>query len=180
MIIGISGKIGSGKTHTARYIENHLPEYKFQKKSYGYNVKKIASILTGISMKTILSRKSKNIYLPEWNMNIGQMFQKIGTDCMRFNLHPDTWLLSMFATYSEDQNWVVDDVRFVNEADLIKEKGGIIIRVEGDPKGVRVKDNRDPNHPSETSLDNYNRYDIIFDSEKENLDDLIKQIKNII
>lgn len=180
MIIGISGKIGSGKTHTARYIINNLTEYNFKKKSYGYDVKKIASILTGINMKTILSRKAKNIYLPEWDMNLGQMFQKIGTDCMRLNLHPDTWLISMFSKYTNEDNWVIDDVRFRNEADLIKEKGGIIIRVEGDPKYIRANDSRDPNHQSEIELDDYEKFDIIFDSEKDDLDDLMIQIKNKI
>lgn len=180
MIIGISGKIGSGKTHTAKYIINNMTDYDFKLKSYGYNVKKIASLLTGINMKTIMSRKAKNIYLPEWKMTLGEMYQKIGTDCMRFNLHPDTWLISMFSTYHENDNWVIDDVRFRNEADLIKENGGIIIRVEGDPKSVREKDVRDHNHLSETELDNYEKFSIIFDSDKENLDDLIKQIKNII
>jgi len=180
MIIGISGKIGSGKSHTARYIKNNLLEYNFKKKSYGYDVKKLVSILTGINMKTILSRRAKSIYLPEWDMTLGEMFQKVGTDCMRNNLHPETWILSMFSRYTEEQNWVIDDVRFPNEANAIKERGGIIIRLEGDPKGVRKNDKRDPNHPSETSLDNYTRFDILFNSEEDSLDDLIEQIKQKI
>jgi len=180
MILGISGKLGSGKSHVARHIQNTLLEYEFKKKSFGYDVKKIASYLTGINMKTILSRKGKSHYLPEWDMTLGEMYQKIGTDCMRLNLHTDAWILSLFSGYDSEQNWVIDDLRFPNEAEAIKERGGLIIRLEGDPKDVRKKDPRDLNHPSETSLDNYKRFDILFNTETENLEDLIELLKQKI
>ena len=178
MIIGVAGKIGSGKTHIARYIQDNLQEYNFQLKSFGYDVKKITSYLTGINMKTIMSRKAKSLYLPEWGLTLGEMFQKVGTDCMRDNLHFDTWVLSLFSKYSDEQNWVIDDVRFLNEAKAIKDKGGLIIRLEGDPMELRKNDSRDPNHRSEIELDDYNRFDIIYDNRLNlNLDDLIKSIR---
>ena len=177
-IIGISGKIGSGKSYTSRYIQNRLG---YERKSFGYNVKKIVSFLTGVSMKTILSRKAKANFLPEWNMTLGEMFQKVGTDCMRDNLHKDSWVISMFAKYTPDQNWVIDDVRFQNEADYIKKLGGIIIRLEGDPNDIRKDDTRDPNHESETSLDNYDKFDIIWDNDHNpNIEDMMCIVKKLI
>lgn len=173
MIIGISGKIGSGKTYTAKYIKNKLLQYNFEKKSFGYNVKKIVSFLTGIPMTTILSRKAKSIYLSEWNMTLGEMFQNIGTEALRDNFHSDVWILSMFAKYNDNKNWIIDDVRFSNEAKKIKELGGILIRLEGDPKGVRKKDIRKKNHKSETMLDDYQDFDILFNSETDDLNNLI-------
>jgi hypothetical protein len=92
MIIGISGKICSGKSYISNYIIDSLYNLKFEKKSFGYDVKKITSYITGIDMEHILSRDAKKIFLPEWNMNIGEMFQKVGTDCMRNNLHKDVWV----------------------------------------------------------------------------------------
>jgi len=177
VIIGISGKIGSGKSFIARHIQNNLLEYKFEYKSFSYEVKKIASYLTGVNMKTVVSRKAKPMYLPEWDMTLCEMFQKIGTDCMRNNLHADTWVLSMFSKHT-DQNFIIDDVRFINEADSIKSRGGILIRLDGDPKDIRKNDPRDMDHISETQLDDYRGFYIIYDNNlNSDLNDLLQLIK---
>ena len=44
MIIAISGKLGSGKSTVTDYIIKNMSEYKFKKKSFAYNLKKICSI----------------------------------------------------------------------------------------------------------------------------------------
>ena len=180
MIIGVSGKIGSGKSEVARQIKKAFPEMNFKIKSYGYDVKMIASILTGINKKTILLRQTKSIYLEDWGMTVGEMFQKLATDAIRLNLHPNAWILSTFATHTDDQNWILDDVRFFNEANGIKDREGLMIRLEGDPKKIRENDSRDPNHISETELDNYTRFDIIYDNDEPfyKFEDLMLQVKN--
>lgn len=178
MIIGISGKVCSGKDYTSKFIKNYFPDKNFEIKHFGYDVKKITSLLTGINMKTILSRKAKQIYLPEWGMTLGEMFQKVGTDCLRSNLHEDVWILSLFSKYSDDQNWIISDVRFNNEANYIKDHGGIIIRLNGDPMDMVKFETRDLNHRSEIELDNYNRFDILFDNKVDaNFKELIEMIK---
>jgi hypothetical protein len=179
MIIGISGKMCSGKNYTSKYIKNEFPDKKFKIKNFGYDVKKITSYLTGVNMKTILSRKAKQIYLPEWNMTIGEMFQKIGTDCLRDKLHQDVWILSLFSKYTADQNWIISDVRFINEADYIKKLGGIIIRLNGDPMNMVKYETRDINHISETELDDYKKFDILFDNKvNANFKEMLDMIKN--
>lgn len=177
MIIGISGKMCSGKSYISKYVKNEFVEQNFQIKHFGYNVKKITSYLTGISMKTILSRGAKTLYIPEYNMTLGQMFQKVGTDCMRDNLHSDVWIISMFAKYNNDLNWVIGDVRFKNEADYIKDHGGIIIRLNGDPLDILQYETRDIEHESETDLDDYNRFDILFNND---INANFKELKELI
>ncbi|NPV12983.1 MAG: hypothetical protein HPY57_14550 [Ignavibacteria bacterium] len=179
MIIGISGKICSGKTEVAKYIQKTFPKHNFQIRSFGYDVKFIASYITGIDINLIQSREIKSKYLPEWGMTLGEMYQKIGTDCMRIGLHPDTWVFSLMSKYTLNQNWVIDDVRFRNEADAIKQAGGLMIRLEGDPLNIRNKDPRDMNHVSETALDNYEKFDIIYNNVPpiESIDNLIKLLK---
>lgn len=179
MIIGISGKICSGKTEVAKYIQKKIPEYNFQIRSFGYDVKFITSYITGIDINLIQSREIKSKYLPEWGMTLGEMFQKIGTECMRKGLHPDTWVLSLMTKYTPDQNWIIDDVRFKNEANTIKQFGGILIRLEGDPANMRSKDPRNMNHKSETELDNYENFDIVYNNVPpiESIDNLIKLLK---
>lgn len=98
-------------------------------------------------------------------MTIGEIQQKIGTEAIRNNIHNDAWVLSLFGTYKENEDfWIVTDVRFKNEAKIIKKMGGIVIRLDGDPNNSRVGDNRNMTHQSEIDLDNYEGFDYIYDN----------------
>jgi hypothetical protein len=105
------------------------------------------------------------------------VLQILGTDLFRKEFHPDVWVNATMAAYkpltfeypesyikenpdkpATEQvfpGWIIPDVRFPNEANAIKERGGILIRVERD--GVK----RD-SHESETALDNYGGFDYVF------------------
>jgi len=164
LIIGISGKIGSGKDTIAKEILKTFPEYNFRRVSFGYNVKKVVSLLTGIDMRTILSRKIKTYYLSEWDMTVGEMFQVVGTDSIRDNLSDNTWIYSLFNNVKDGENIIITDVRFKNEAYSILNRGGYLIRLIGDPKQTILKDKRKLQHKSETELDDFNMFDIIYEN----------------
>jgi len=171
MLIGISGKIGSGKDTFAKYLIEKNPKY--ETKSFAYKLKFICAFLTGTTINEQLSQIGKNVYLEEWSMTIGEMQQKVGTEAMRDQLHKDAWVIALYADYKESSNWIVTDLRFPNEAQSIIDKGGILIRIEGDPANVRKNSERDLNHPSETSLDNWEAWDYKFTNESP-----ISNIKN--
>jgi hypothetical protein len=175
LIIGISGKIGTGKDTVAREIIKAFPEFNFRKVSFGYNVKKIVSILTGIDMRTILSRKIKNEYQSEWELTIGEMFQIVGTDAIRDNLSENAWIYSLFNNVKDGENIIITDVRFKNEAYSILNRGGYLIRLTGDSI---VDDTRKREHKSETELDNFNMFDIIFENKPpiSNIKKLIEEL----
>ena len=181
LIIGISGKMGSGKDTIAKEIIKSFPDYNFRRVSFGYNVKKIVSILTGLDMRTILSRKIKSVYLEEWNMTVGEMFQQVGTNAMRDILNKDTWILSLFNNIKNGENIIITDVRFENEANAILNRGGYLIRVNGDPKKISKKETRNLNHRSETELDNFDKFDIIYENKPpiDNLKQLMDEIKKL-
>lgn len=90
-------------------------------------------------------------------MTVRQALQWIGTDLFRDKFHPNTWINALFADWKPQSresyeavkeymdkivgkelpeyseifpNWIVTDTRFSNEAKAIKEKGGILIRVD--------------------------------------------------
>ena len=168
MVIGVSGKIGSGKDTFADFFIEHVAEeygHQFENKKFAYNLKKIVSILAGVPMDDVFSREGKLKYLPEWGMTIGEMQQKIGTEAIRNNIHNDAWVLSLFGIYKEDKDfWIVTDVRFKNEAKIIKEKGGIVIRLNGDPNNSKTGDDRNMTHQSEIDLDDYQGFDYVYDN----------------
>ena len=179
LIIGISGKMGSGKDTVAREIIKTFPNYNFRRVSFGYNVKKIVSILTGLDMRTILSRKIKKVYLEDWGMTVGELFQQVGTNALRDLLNKDTWILSLFNNVNNGENIIITDVRFINEADSIINRGGYLIRINGDPNKIRDNETRNINHKSETELDTYKKFDIIYNNIPpiENLLKLMSEIK---
>lgn len=160
MLIGISGKLGSGKNTVADVITKYWPE--FELKSFAEKLKYITHYLTGCSLADTYSQEGKNKFLPEWGMTIGQFQQKLGTEAMRAGLHVETWVLALFANYNNSCDWIVTDVRFKNEAKAIKDRGGILIRVDGDPARVRANSTRDLNHPSEIDLDDWKDWDIYY------------------
>ena len=113
------------------------------------------------------------------------MLQKIGTEGMREIIHNDTWVNALFADYKKVMrtnanrqpelfnypNWIITDVRFPNEAQAIKDRGGIVIRVN------RNSDIID-NHLSETALDNFKGFDHVIDNNGD-ISSLIEKIKQL-
>ncbi|HNU60233.1 MAG TPA: hypothetical protein PKI08_09815, partial [Aquaticitalea sp.] len=61
---------------------------------------------------------------------------------------------------------------------IIKEKGGIIIRLNGDPLNSKSGDNRNMVHQSEIDLDDYDGFDYIYDNVPpiSNLREFVKKI----
>lgn len=146
-------------------------------RKFAGKLKDIASHLTGIDTEKFEDQEFKKTQLgPEWGMTVRDLLQKLGTDAMRMGLHPDVWVNALMADYIGKQtcncdkecrcmfempNWIITDCRFINEAKAVKEKGGIIIRVDRPGYGP-IND-----HPSETELDNWD-----FDYKIANVSDL--------
>lgn len=108
------------------------------------------------------------------------VLQFVGTDVMRFlcpSYHSDV----VFGGIREDENVVISDVRFPNEADMVRELGGKNIRVER-PVWLREKYGivLDTEHPSETSLDYYKWFDCIINNNTDALQTLYSQISDIM
>jgi hypothetical protein len=162
--IGISGKIGSGKDTSAlelrTIINNHFKNEVIKPEIYiryfADTLKEITSILSGVEINKLYTQEGKNIYVDSFEMTTGEMLQKLGTDVMRNHFDTDVWikaLLNNYYTYPKNTIFILPDVRFENEYNLVNENG-IMIRINGDPALVRANSNRDLNHISETALDN--------------------------
>jgi hypothetical protein len=92
--------------------------------------------------------KPKNIQgLNLVKMTPRMLMQMLGTEFGRDMVHPNLWVNALMNEYKR-QKWLVTDVRFFNEAKAIKDRGGILIRVnrdftpkEGDEIQIKVFSN---------------------------------------
>lgn len=102
----------------------------------------------------------------------------------------DIWLLSEqidFANKLKLPNWLITDVRFENEAQSIRDRGGLLIRINRPKKqttGERLQDIfsgkvDNESHPSETSLDDYKGFDYIIDNDSD-IPSLVEKVKQIL
>jgi hypothetical protein len=157
------------------------------------------------------------------------LLQLLGTNCGRDIIHPNIWVNSLFSEYNNtwraldimnmsnnsvkriseisESNWIITDMRFPNELEAVKSRGGINIRVNrfkeplydylGDKLTLKelfhqihkdtgeypLKTYADEHwlikeHESETALDNA-EFDYTIDNNG-NIEDLIEKIKKIL
>jgi len=113
------------------------------------------------------------------HMTVREMLQKLGTEAMRNGLHNNVWVNALFADYrapkmSEDfpSKWLITDVRFENEAEAIKERGGILVRIK------RSSSESSGSHPSETALDHY-KFDYTIDNNG-SMVDLVAAVRSFL
>lgn len=144
IIIGVSGKIGSGKDTAAEVIRTMDPEFEVRK--FAAKLKQMVSILTGIPVSDMENHEVKMRYLPEFGMTLREILQRMGTEAVRGCIHDNAWVTSTMTDLKEDSKWIITDVRFPNEAQSILDKGGYVVRIE------RESD-RKSDHISETALD---------------------------
>jgi len=180
-IIGISGKIGSGKSTLSKIIQKKLSKVEYQEWNFADNLKKIVAILLGYTYEEIITTDVKSDFIPEIDMNVRQVFQKVGTDCLRNNLHNDIWVISLMLNYIKQNkpNIIIADVRFPNEAKFVLDHDGILIRINRNLNSTNLVTNLEiNNHISETALDDFPFENII--ENNGTIDDLENSFMNII
>ena len=190
MIIALNGYAGSGKDEIGKIIQYlKTPTYvDYDKYRYIHNfyktdweikkwagkLKQIASLLTYIEITKFEDQEFKKSTLgSEWDdMTIREFLQKLGTDGLRNGLHPNVWVNALMSEYNKKSKWIITDTRFPNEAQAVKDKGGIMIRVNRN--GVKPANS----HPSEVGLDNWD-FDHIIENNG-SIEDLIESVKKIL
>ncbi|WLW38536.1 deoxynucleoside monophosphate kinase [Streptomyces phage Vanseggelen] len=95
---------------------------------------------------------------------IRRLLQRAGTEAGRKVLGANVWVSALMQDFDpENEALVVSDVRFPNEADAIRQAGGVVVRVNR--PGVGPKE--DPGgwvHESEVALDHYD-FDITIEND---------------
>jgi hypothetical protein len=153
MIIGLSGYARSGKDTVADYLIKHN---EFIKMSFAAPMKEAMYRLNPIvKVDEISSLRYKNIVdvygldkAKESVPEIRRLLQVFGTEVGR-DLFGENFWVDIVLNNIKNEKVVISDVRFKNEADAIRSKGGKIWRI------IRKDVGPVTGHPSETDLDNY-------------------------
>lgn len=143
-IIGLTGKAGSGKSVASQLLHD---KFHYKRFSFADPIKNLAYEYFG------------------WDGEKGvrgrRLLQVLGTEAGR-NYDPDIWVKKLRhmildydrdqALFMEDTKIIIDDVRFDNEAGLVHELGGKVIRLEG---ASYYGDHDLGRHPSEIGVSNH-------------------------
>lgn len=132
-LIGFCGKAESGKNTAADVVVDMVSgEYKVGDLAFGDNVKKAAAELFDIDIKKFYFNKHDMSTF--WGMTHRAMLQQIATDVAR-QFNKDFWVKRLAKDYAKvikirnPDVVLITDVRFINEAEWIRKKGGIIIEI---------------------------------------------------
>ncbi len=146
MIIGICGLISSGKGTVADIL---VEEYGYTKISFADKLKDgVAEVfgwdrqmLEGDTDEGRAWREQKDSF---WSQETGRnisprvVLQEFGTDCMRNGFDNNIWvsIVKKKIVENPDTNYVIPDVRFENEANMIKSIYGEVWRIRRGPDPV--------------------------------------------
>ena len=154
-IIGIySPAPQSGKT----LASNVLTHQGFTRLSFAAPLKRMCIeflMMLGYSKAAALEYvfTNKEALIPEINQTPRHLMQTLGTEWGRDLIDNDVWLTIFEKASQEFKKIVVDDVRFVNEAEKIRQMGGEMWKI------VRPGATHNGAHSSEGQLDNWNGFD---------------------
>lgn len=157
-IIGLYSQApGSGKTAVASVLREQ-----------GYGIVPFAGTLKSMVVPMLVNLgyeqeqawemvlQDKAAMVPEIGVTVRHMLQTLGTEYGRQCLHPDVWLTCWKKQVEGLEKAVADDVRFRNEAQLIRQLGGKIWLVQR--QGVQAA----TDHASEGGLDGFMFDDVIY------------------
>ena len=150
MIIGLSGKIGSGKTEVVKL----LVAEGFIELNFGTKLKEAVSLVFDIPLEQLHTQTGKATLDERWGTTPRFLLQRFGTEVCR-TLHPHVWLYHLdkiIKNAHRTENFVIGDVRFRNEFEFVIRRGGWMWRLER-PNHMRII-NEHEDHPSETEVDN--------------------------
>lgn len=171
ILIGISGGIGSGKTTVADYLCN---QYYFTQESFAKPLKQAVSLLFGVELSDLDSQdfKDKSLDINHKSLTYREILQTLGTDWGRHTVDPMLWVNLLEERLKQLKgDIVVSDLRFENEANLIRRLGGIIIHLNS---GTRTQ-----SHESESGIQVLN-HDIVIDNHHTGLDKLYTKLDKLM
>lgn len=145
-MIGISGKKFSGKDTVGDFFKAMIPSIHHL--AFATPMKQILMDHFGFSREALYDPEKKENWNEYWGMTNRDAMKNLG-DGLRRTLHPDVWLKAMEIKMKNnpDDIWLCTDIRYNNEAEMVKRNNGIIIEV------INPKLANNDTHISEAGID---------------------------
>lgn len=135
-LIGLTGKAGSGKDTIGEYLDEM---YCYRRISFAQPIRNAIAEIFGLPFECF-QHPLKEEALENIGRSPRQLMQWLGTEWGRNLVHPDLWLIlakeSIEAAWADGLGVVITDVRFENEARMIREMGGTVWHVQRDSAGT--------------------------------------------
>jgi len=136
MIVGLTGYKQSGKSTFAKHVVAFNGARKLR---FAEPIVPIMKML-GFTDEQISGDK-KEVLDTFWNIIPRDLMKLIGITMFRDNFRADVWIKlakKEIVAYKDTYDLVIENVRFPNEAELIRIHGGIIIKID---RGLEQNDN---------------------------------------
>lgn len=175
LLIGLAGHARVGKDTAARYLAAHLTLISY---AFADPLKQALASMFNLTANQ-LEGTEKEQPLPWLGKSPRELMQLLGTEWGRDLVHPQLWLLlaeqnlQLLAEHDQAmQGVVIRDVRFDNEADWVRSKGGVILHISR--RGIRPAND----HVSEYGVRHY-RGDYVIENDG-TLEELYDQLDRAI
>lgn len=141
-LIGLAGPKGVGKTTTAEWIAD---THNALIVSFAGPIKTMLCAM-GVPSESLYGKKKEQA-IPHLGYTGRYLMKSLGEEWGRNMIHKDLWVrIAKEAIENANRSIVVDDVRRENEAEMIRDMGGLVICLSR--PGVQYE----ADHPTETEL----------------------------
>lgn len=172
MIIGLCGAAGSGKDTVAGILKR---EAGFSDISFAEPIYRAVAAVTGMSVEQLSDRRIKEQPIEWLGRSPRVLLQTLGTEWGRDTIRDDIWVRIAMQRAAEVTHAAITDVRFANEAQAIRDAGGVVWRVV---RPLAVLDEEAARHPSEAGIAD-GLVDAVIDNSG-TLDDLEAAIRRLL
>lgn len=127
-LIGIHGKARSGKDTVANYL---VEKYEYERFAFADPMKMGMMEMLGWTWEHVYGVRKEEVD-PMYGVSPRHALQTLGTDWGREMINKDIWIIAGLQKIKRMELCVIADIRFDNEADMVREAGGIIIHLNRD------------------------------------------------
>lgn len=130
-LVGMVGYAQAGKDTFAGYLGYQRLAFADVLKAVAYGADPIVHVENGecVRLRTVVDHLGWEVCKSEYP-EVRRFLQLLGTEGGRDNLGPNVWVDAAFKDYNPRLPTVFTDVRFPNEIEAIKARGGIIVRID--------------------------------------------------
>lgn len=128
MLIGFHGKARSGKDTAADVLVN---KFDFTRYGLADPIKQGAAAMFGWNEEHGYG-DLKEVVDPFYQFSPRKVYQLLGTEFGREMLRDDIWLKVAEKFVKGNKHTVISDIRFENEAEWVRQQGGLVIRIVRD------------------------------------------------